>query len=48
MNGTLFSQNLSAMTIGLSASTTRNDSNIRQYDYKRSDTSLTLNYKLTD
>lgn len=48
VNGTLFSQNLSAMTIGLSASTTRNDSNIRQYDYKRSDTSLTLNYKLTD
>ena len=48
VNGTLFSRNLSAMTIGLSGATTRNDSTIRQYDYKRSDVSLTVNYRLTD
>jgi len=48
VNGTLFSRNLSALTIGLSGATTRNDSTIRQYDYKRSDVSLTVNYRLTD
>ncbi len=37
-----------AMPIGLSGSTTRNDSTIRQYDYKRRDVSLTVNYPLTD
>ena len=31
-----------------SGATTRNDSTIRQYDYKRSDVSLTVNYRLTD
>ena len=48
VNRTLFSCNLSALTIGLSGATTRNDSTIRQYDYKRSDVSLTVNYRLTD
>ncbi|CAI8200168.1 MAG: Uncharacterised protein [SAR116 cluster bacterium] len=37
-----------AIPIGLFGSTTRNDSTIRQYDYKRSDVSLTVNYRLTD
>jgi hypothetical protein len=34
------------MTIDFSGSITRNDSNIRQYDYKRSDASLLVNYRL--
>ena len=37
-----------AMPVGRSGSTTRNNSTIRQYDYKRSDVSLTVNYRLTD
>lgn len=48
VNGTLLSPTLSAMTIDLSGSITRNDSNIRQYDYKRSDASLLVNYRLAD
>ena len=48
LNGTLFSRNLSTMTLALSGATTRNDSTIRQYDYKRSDISLTVTYRLTD
>ena len=31
-----------------SGSTTRNDSTIRQYDYKLSNVSPTINYRLTD
>lgn len=48
VNGTLLSPHLSAMTIDFSGSITRNDSNIRQYDYKRSDASLLVNYRLAD
>jgi len=36
------------MMIGLSASTTKNDSNIMQYDYKRSDMSVTVSYQLAE
>ena len=36
------------MTFGLNASTTKNDSNIMQYDYKRSDVSMTLSYQIAE
>ena len=34
------------MMMSLSASTTKNDSNILQYDYKRSDVSLNVSYQM--
>ena len=36
------------MTLGSSASTTKNDSNIMQYDYKRSDVSMILSYQIAE
>ena len=46
--GQAFSDSLNGFSLALSASTTKNDSNIRQYDYKRSDASITLRYQLED
>ena len=48
LSGAAFSDRLSGMMIGLNASTTKNDSNIMQYDYKRSDVSVTVSYQLTE
>ena len=46
--GQAVSQKLAKFSLGFSASTTRNDSNLRQNDYKRSDASLTMNYQLAN
>lgn len=46
--GQAFSDKFDGFSLALSASTTKNDSNIRQYDYKRSDASITLRYQLED
>lgn len=48
ISGAAFSDKLGSMMIGLNASTTRNDSNIMQYDYKRSDVSMTMSYQLAE
>ena len=46
--GQALSQKLEKFSLGINASTTKNDSNIRQYDYKRSDASITVNYWIAD
>jgi hypothetical protein len=46
--GQAVSRKLEKFSLGINASTTKNDSNIRQYDYKRSDASITMNYRLAD
>ena len=46
--GRAFSRTLEKFSLGLNASVTRNDSNIRQYDYKRSDATITVNYQLAN
>lgn len=48
VSGAAFSDKLAGMTLGLSASTTKNDSNIMQYDYKRSDVSMVLSYQIAE
>ena len=48
VSGAAFSDKLAGMTLGLSASTTKNDSNIMQYDYKRSDVSMILSYQIAE
>lgn len=48
LSGAAFSDKLSGMMIGVNASTTKNDSNIMQYDYKRNDVSMTVSYQLTE
>jgi len=47
ISGAAFSPDLGGMMMSLNASTTRNDSNILQYDYKRSDVSLNVSYQMT-
>ena len=47
LSGAAFSSELGGMMMSLNASTTRNDSNILQYDYKRSDVSLNVSYQMT-
>ena len=42
------SRKLEKFSLGFNASTTRNDSNLRQNDYKRSEASLTVNYQLAN
>ena len=46
LSGAAFSPDLGGMMMSLSASTTKNDSNILQYDYKRSDVSLNVSYQM--
>ena len=46
--GQAVSRKLAKFSLGISASTTKNDSNLRQNDYKRSDASITVNYRLAD
>lgn len=46
ISGAAFSSNLGGMMMSLNASTTKNDSNILQYDYKRSDVSLNVSYQM--
>ena len=46
LSGAAFSPDLGGMMMSLNASTTKNDSNILQYDYKRSDVSLNLSYQM--
>ena len=46
--GRAFSQKLERFSLAVNASTTKNDSTVRQYDYKRSDASVVLNYQLGD
>ena len=48
LSGAAFSDKLGGMMIGVNASSTKNDSNIRQFDYKRSDVSLSLSYQLAE
>lgn len=48
LSGLALSDKLAGMMIGLNASTTTNDSNIMQYDYKRSDVSMTVSYQLAE
>ena len=48
LSGAAFSDKLDGMMIGVNASTTKNDSNIRQFDYKRSDVALSLSYQLAE
>ena len=46
--GQAVNRKLEKFSLGISASKTRNESNIRQYDYRRSDASLTVNYQLAN
>ena len=46
--GRAVSQKLKKFSLSINAATTKNDSNIKQNDYKRSDASITMNYRLTD
>ena len=46
ISGAAFSPDLGGLMMSLSASTTKNDSNILQYDYKRSDVSLNVSYQM--
>ena len=46
--GQAVSQKLEKFSIGINASTTKNDSNLKQNDYKRSDASITVNYRFAD
>ena len=46
--GRAISDRLERFSLALNASTTRNDSTVRQYDYKRSDASIVLNYQFGD
>lgn len=45
ISGAAFSSKSAGVMMSLAASTTRNDSNIMQYDYKRSDVSLNISYR---
>ena len=44
--GRALSKRMERFSLTINASTTRNDSTVRQYDYKRSDASVVLNYQL--
>ena len=46
--GQAVSQKLEKFSLGINASTTKNDSNLKQNDYKRSDASITVNYRFAD
>ena len=46
--GQAISRKLEKFSLGISASTTKNDSNLKQNDYKRSDASITVNYRFAD
>ena len=46
--GRAISDRLERFSLAVNASTTRNDSTVRQYDYKRSDASIVLNYQFGD
>ena len=46
ISGAAFSSSLGGMMVSVNASTTKNDSNILQYDYKRSDVSLNVSYQM--
>lgn len=46
--GQAVSRKLEKFSLGISASTTKNDSNLKQNDYKRSDASITVTYRLAD
>jgi hypothetical protein len=46
--GQTVSRKLEKFSLGINVSTTKNDSNIKQNDYKRSDASITMNYRLAD
>ena len=46
--GQAVSPNIQNFSLGISASTTKNDSNLKQNDYKRSDASITVHYRLAD
>ena len=46
--GGAVSKNLERFSLAINASTARNDSTVRQYDYKRSDASIILNYQIGD
>ena len=46
LSGAAFSPDLGGMMMSLNASMTKNDSNILQYDYKRSDVSLNVSYQM--
>ena len=43
--GRALSKRMERFSLTINASTTRNDSTVRQYDYKRSDASVVLNYQ---
>ena len=47
ISGAAISPKLGGMMMSINASTTRNNSNIMQYDYKRSDVSLNVSYQLS-
>jgi len=46
VSGAAFSSSLGGMMMSLNASTMKNDSNILQYDYKRSDLSMNVRYQM--
>lgn len=46
VSGAAFSSSLGGMMMSLNASTMKNDSNILQYDYKRSDLSMDVRYQM--
>lgn len=46
--GQAVSRKFEKFSLAVSASTTKNDSNLRQNDYRRSDASITVNYQLAD
>ena len=46
--GGAVSKNLERFSLAINASTTRNDSTVRQYDYERSAASIVLNYQFGD
>ena len=46
--GGMFGETMQNFSFALNASQTKNDSNIKQYDYKKSDVSLTMRYRLID
>lgn len=48
LSGLALLDRLGSMMIGLSASTKKNNSNIIQYDYKRSDMSVMVSYQLAE
>ena len=46
--GRALSPEMERFSLTINASTTRNDSTVRHYDYKRSDASIVLNYQFGD